>query len=328
MRITPGRRSPTHRPTSSLARPCRRPRRLQPSAARCSCWRSDFRCWTRERRRPSVPRSSPSTRTPPATGASRSLAPVARQPWTSRRRGRRPDRLRCRAVPQREHRRAGRRDHRRRREGRAVGRLDGTSVRRIELSDGYAPEFVELSADGARALVALTADAVWRGAPVALLVDVEERDVRRARPRRGQLVARGHHCRGIQCRHRRRGPRHQHGRRHAVRGRLRGSVWDRAAPRKVSTLTFAADRIVTTSVDGRVWVAEGDTGTEVRSRAGRGPPRGREPRPGRRGGGRGHGRRLGDRAPARRRRAAARLQEKVTRVLTDKECAQFSHDVC
>ena len=143
--------------------------------------------------------------------------------------------------------------------------LDGTWSELLELSDGYEPEFVELSADGARALVALTADAVWRGAPVALLVDVEEgtslelalaegrswREVITAAafsPTRTLWSSAPAWARSLPS------------------TPARGSGVGRgSAQRKVSTLTFAADRVVTTSADGRVWVAEGGTGTEVRS---------------------------------------------------------------
>ena len=106
VRTTPGSvpTAPNRRPTRRHARSGRCPRRRrstprrphwcqpstarhlrwrQPSTARRSFPRSLRRCRMRERPRPSATRSSPSTRTRPATGASRSLGPVAPRPWTS-----------------------------------------------------------------------------------------------------------------------------------------------------------------------------------------------------------------------------------------------------
>ena len=126
-----------------------------------------------------------------------------------------------------------------------------------------------------------------------------------------------------------RGPRHQHGRGHRVRGRLGDQLWDKAPhQRQVTTLTFAADRIVTTSVDGRVWVAEGGTGTEVRSVPVEAHLVGASLTPD---GGAVIAVTAGGseiELPLDDAELLRVVQDKVTRVLTAKECAQFSHDVC
>ena len=97
---------------------------------------------------------------------------------------------------------------------------------------------------------------------------------------------------------------------------------------EVGTLTFAADHVVTTSADGRVWVADADTGTEVRSVPVEAQLVGATLTP--------------DGAaviaitaggseielPLDDTELLSVVQEKVTRLLTDKECAQLSHDVC
>ncbi|MDQ0373955.1 NACHT and WD repeat domain-containing protein [Cellulomonas humilata] len=207
--------------------------------------------------------------------------------------------------------------------------LDGTSVRLLELSDGYEPEFVELSADGARALVALTADAVWRGAPVALLVDVEEGTslelaLAEGRSWREVITAAAFSADTDTV----------------VLGTSLGAViafdaasgdqvWEEGPhQRKVSTLTFAADRIVTTSADGRVWVAEGDTGTEVRSVPVEAHLVGASLTPD---GGAVIAVTAGGseiELPLDDAELLRVVEDKVTRELTAKECAQFSHDVC
>ena len=207
--------------------------------------------------------------------------------------------------------------------------FDGTLVRSIELSDGYAPEFVELSADGARALVALTADAVWRGAPVALLVDVEggtsvelalaegsswrEFITAAAFSPDTDTVVLGTSMGAVT----------------AFEAASGDQVWDEGPHQgKVSTLTFAADRIVTTSADGRVWVAEGGTGTEVRSVPVEAHLVGASLTPD---GGAVIAVTAGGseiELPLDDAELLRVVQNKVTRLLTDNECAQFSHDDC
>ena len=111
---------------------------------------------------------------------------------------------------------------------------------------------------------------------MALLVDVEE-----GRPSRLAL-AEGRSWREVitaaafSARHRHRGPSAPASARViAFDGRLGDQVWTRVrASGRSARLTFAADRIVTTSADGRVWVAEGGAGTEVRSVPVEAQPRG------------------------------------------------------